>query len=69
MFDWIKSLFGKGTIYFDFVCDDGSSGRGSTPYIGDPDTFDKNEFLRDMDAQIWHKYKRHIVQISNVRIV
>lgn len=69
MFDWLKRCFGKGTIYFDFVCDDGSSGRGKSPYIGDPNTFDKDEFIIQMNAEIWHKYAKRVIQITNIRIL
>lgn len=69
MFDWIKRFFGEGTIYFDFVCDDGSSGRGKSPFIGDPDTFDKAEFIAQMNNEIWHKHGKRVTEISNVKLV
>lgn len=69
VFDWLKRLFGEGNIYFDFVCDDGSTGRGKSPYIGDPATFDQNEYSEQIKAEIWHKHGKKVTQISNVRLM
>lgn len=69
MFDWIKRLFGEGTIYFDFVCEDGSAGRGKSPYIGDPGTFDIVCYREQIKSEIWHQYGKRVTQISNVRLI
>lgn len=69
MFDWLKKLFGEGHIYADIVCDDGSTGRTKAPYIGDPTTFDRNEYIEHLKAEVWHKHGKRVTEINNIRIV
>jgi len=44
MFNWIKSLFGKGKIRVTLVTSDGMTGSAVVPYVGDIDTLDMVEF-------------------------
>jgi hypothetical protein len=69
MFDWLKKLYGEGYIYADIVCDDGSTGRAKAPYIGDPSTFDRNEYVEKLKAEVWHKHGRRVVEVNNLRIL
>lgn len=65
MIDFIKRLFGEGYIYTEFTCEDGTKGRTRAPYIGDPDTLDKNEYARDVKEQMQFKHGK---RISNIQV-
>ncbi len=68
MIDWIKSLFGKGTIHFEFHCQDGSSGRAKLPYIGDIKTMDEDEMFRKLKSDLWLKYNKHMISAKVLAI-
>lgn len=69
MIDFIKRLFGEGHIYTEFVCDDGTTGRGRAPYIGDRSTFDRNEYIEELKQEIFFKHGKRVVKITNLRIL
>jgi len=44
IFDGIKKLFGEGRLRVEFTTEDGRQGVAKANYIGDPSTFDRNQF-------------------------
>lgn len=68
MFDIIKKLYGEGHIYADIVCEDGSTGRTKSPYIGDPETLNRQEFIQQIKKEIWFKYGKEVSEVTNIRI-
>lgn len=69
MISWIKRLFGEGFIYAEFICEDGVKGRSKAPYIGDPTTFDKDEYAQALREEVWFKRGVGIKEITSIRIV
>jgi len=69
MFDWWKRLFGEGYIYAEFTCTDGTNGRSRESYIGDPATFDSDEYVAKLKQEIWYKHRRRIMVVNHLRIV
>ena len=51
MFNWIKSLFGKGMIYANGKTTCGKTFTARAEYIGDPETFDLALFVRRIELE------------------
>lgn len=66
MFDWLKRLYGEGTLYFTFDCDDGTAGKAKMPYIGDINTLDRDELISNLKKEVWFKHNKNI---HNVKII
>lgn len=47
MFDWIKKLFGEGTVRFTFKSSDGRNGTGKISYIGEYDEKEVRKAIRN----------------------
>lgn len=67
MFDFIKRWFGEGHIYCDIECDDGTTGRAKAPYIGDPATFDREEYIDHLKNEVWFKQGKRVTKVTNIR--
>lgn len=68
MFDWLKKLFGEGHIYCDIECADGTIGRAKAPYVGDPDTLDREEYIKQLKSEIWFKKGKVVTKVTNIRV-
>jgi len=62
MFDWIKKLFGEGKVRVEFTLTDGRTGVAKAKYIGDPSTFDVEEFK----ARIYVEYGASVKSIDGI---
>jgi len=64
MFDFIKRLYGEGKIRARIVCDDGSTGTATVPYIGDIDTLDENEMSETIRSQVFVNYGKRVTTVK-----
>lgn len=54
MIDWIKSLFGKGTLVFEITTDKGDTGRAKVEYVGKLNTLtdqDKCDLIKKLELE------------------
>ncbi len=64
MFDFIRKLFGEGTIRFEMVTRDGRKGVGKVPYMGNISTIDSEEFEMEMIDKCYVKYGERVVGVK-----
>lgn len=68
MFDWIKSLFGKGKIrfYFEGIDRNGviRTGYISQKYIGNINTLDVDVAIESVKTEIYHIYDITVTKIE-----
>jgi hypothetical protein len=66
MFNWLKECFGKGKIRIEGVLEDGRYFHCKVPYIGDPDTLDKDELFKIVQDEVLVEYGHRATSLKFV---
>jgi hypothetical protein len=64
MFDWLKSLFGEGTLRFEFELTSGRTGTLKGPFIGAIES--ENELCHEMAQRIFVETGKRVKRIRCV---
>lgn len=60
MFDWFKSLFGKGKVRVEFTTHEGQKGSFKIDYIGDLNTLNEDELRENCRRHLMVEHRQNL---------